>query len=70
VVPYALRHTSIVRQLRAGLPVRLVASAHDTSVAMVERHYSAWITDASDDLLRRAMVSLTTASVVPLREVG
>lgn len=64
---YALRHSSIVRGLRAGLPVRLVASAHDTSVPMVERHYSAHIVDASEDLLRRASVSLASATVIPMR---
>ena len=30
-VPYSLRHSSIVRALGAGLPVRLVAAMHDTS---------------------------------------
>ena len=39
-VPYALRHSSIVRALGAGLPVRLVAAMHDTSTAMIEKHYS------------------------------
>ena len=33
IVPYALRHSSIVRQLRAGLPVRCAAALHDTSAA-------------------------------------
>jgi integrase len=71
LVPYSLRHTSIVRQLRAGLPVRLVATAHDTSVSMVERNYSAFITDATEDLLRRAVPpSLTPGNVAPLHGVG
>ena len=67
-VPYALRHSSIVRGLRAGLPVRLVAALHDTSSAMIERHYSAFIIDAMDELAARAVVPLTTAPaiVVPL----
>ena len=47
---YALRHSSIVRGLRAMLPVRLVAALHDTSVAMIEQHYSAYIVDATEDL--------------------
>ena len=58
LIPYCLRHSSIVRGLRAGLPVRLVAAAHDTSVAMIEKHYGAFIVDASEDLLRRAMVPM------------
>ena len=39
VTMYALRHSSIVRGLLAGVPTRVVASTHDTSVAMIERHY-------------------------------
>jgi hypothetical protein len=31
LVPYCLRHSSIVRGLRAGLPVRLAVAVHDTS---------------------------------------
>ncbi len=31
VTLYALRHTSIVRQLLAGVPIRVVAALHDTS---------------------------------------
>lgn len=58
LVPYCLRHSSIVRGLRAGLPVRLVAAVHDTSVAMIEKHYGAFIVDATEDLLRRAAVPL------------
>ena len=31
---------SIVRQLLKGVPTRVVAAHHDTSVAMIERNYS------------------------------
>jgi len=54
VVPYALRHSSIVRCLRAALPVPYVASLHDTSAAMIEAHYAAFIVDAMDDLAETA----------------
>jgi len=57
-IRYALRHSSIVRGLRAGLPIRLVAALHDTSVAMIERHYSRWITEGLDELAARAVVPL------------
>jgi hypothetical protein len=40
VTIYALRHTSIVRQLLANVPVRVVAALHDTSIMMIERNYS------------------------------
>lgn len=59
-IPYALRHSSIVRGLRVGLPIRLVAAIHDTSVAMIERHYSRWITEGLDELAARAVIPLTS----------
>ncbi|PZQ20575.1 MAG: integrase [Sphingopyxis macrogoltabida] len=61
VVPYAMRHSSIVRGIRAGLPLRLVAALHDTSVEMIERHYGRWIADGLDDLAARAVVPLVPA---------
>jgi integrase len=45
VTLYALRHSNIVRQLLAGVPVRVVAVNHDTSVVMIERTYSRYIGD-------------------------
>jgi integrase len=57
-IMYALRHSSIVRHLRAGLPVRLVAALHDTSTEMIEAHYSAFIVDMTEDLARKAAMSL------------
>ena len=45
---YALRHSSIIRALLAGVPVRVVAASHDTSVMMLERTYSAYVLDHSD----------------------
>jgi hypothetical protein len=44
VTSYALRHSSIVRGLLASVPIRVVASHHDTSVAMIEKNYSRFIT--------------------------
>ena len=58
VVPYALRHSSIVRGIGAGLPIRLVAAMHDTSVAMIEKHYSRWIADGLEELGAQAIVPL------------
>jgi integrase len=59
VTMYALRHSSIVRQLLANIPIRLVATLHDTSVVMIERTYSKFITDHSDALSRRALLDTT-----------
>jgi integrase len=55
VTLYALRHTSIVRQLLANVPVRVVAALHDTSVVMIERNYSKYIADHADELARAAL---------------
>ncbi|MDX1124798.1 tyrosine-type recombinase/integrase [Sinorhizobium medicae] len=72
VIPYALRHSSIVRGIRANLPIRLVAALHDTSVPMIERHYGRWIVDGLDELAARAVVPLVPpdgdGSVVSMRE--
>jgi integrase len=56
---YALRHSSIVRQLLAGTPIRLVAVIHDTSTLMIERTYSRHIADVSDVPVRRALLDIT-----------
>jgi hypothetical protein len=58
VTSYALRHSSIVRMLLARIPIRVVASHHDTSTTMIERHYSAYISDHSDALTRRALLDI------------
>jgi integrase len=55
VTLYALRHTSIVRQLLANVPVRVVAALHDTSVVMIERNYSKYIADHADELARSTL---------------
>jgi integrase len=66
VTIYALRHTSIVRQLLANVPVRVVAALHDTSVVMIERTYSKYIADHADELAR-ATLPETSAEVIPIR---
>jgi integrase len=56
VTPYALRHSSIVRMLLQNVPIRVVASLHNTSVAMIEKTYSKYITEHSDDISRTALL--------------
>src|SRR3954447_14604812 len=61
VTMYALRHSSIVRMLLRNVPIRLVASLHNTSVAMIEKHYSKYITEQSiDDIARAGLLSEPT----------
>jgi integrase len=65
----ALRHSNIVRQLLAAVPVRVVAVNHDTSIAMIERTYSRHIGDHADSLARAALLDTTEPTadrVVPL----
>lgn len=59
VTLYALRHSNIVRQLLRGVPIRLVASLHDTSVGQIESNYSKYISEGahSDALSRRALLA-------------
>ena len=71
VTLYALRHSNIVRQLLAGIPIRVVATNHDTSTVMIERNYSRHIGDHSDQLARRALLDTgspgtPSSKVVPI----
>ena len=58
---YSLRHSSIVRMLLKGIPIRLIAAVHNTSIAMIEKHYSRYITEHSiDDIARAGLLSEPT----------
>jgi hypothetical protein len=65
VTIYALRHSSIVRQIKANVPIRIIAVSHDTSVRMIEAHYSSEIADFADEIARGAMLT-TDAEIFPL----
>jgi integrase len=56
VTMYALRHSSIVRMLLHNAPIRLVASLHNTSVTMIEKHYSKYIVEYGDEQARAALL--------------
>jgi integrase len=56
VTPYALRHSSVTRLLLKGVPVRVVAALHNTSVSQIERNYSKHITEHADDVTRSALL--------------
>jgi integrase len=56
VTIYALRHSSIVRMLLRNIPIRLVASLHNTSVRMIEKHYSKYIVEFGDEHARVALL--------------
>ena len=59
VTAYAFRHSSIVRQIRANVPIRIIAAIHDTSTKMIEAHYSKEIAHIADDDVRKAMLDLS-----------
>jgi integrase len=61
---YSLRHTSIVRGLRDGLPESFVAKRHNTSEAMIRRHYGRFIVSAFEELEREKLAK--RPSVLPV----
>jgi integrase len=72
---YAFRHTAITRMLLNGIHTSIVAKAHDTSEAMIRKHYAASILDFTDEITRKSLPSLLQpelppANVVPLPKRG
>ena len=70
VTLYALRHSSIVRALLKNVPTSVVADQHNTSEAMIRKHYAKFISDHSDDISRHALLQhapLNGANVIALR---
>jgi integrase len=71
VTMYALRHSSITRLLLANVPIRLVATLHDTSVSQIERNYSRHIAEHGDEFARGALLQHDDApdssNVIPIR---
>src|SRR5262245_32027269 len=65
VTMYALRHSIIVRMLLANIPIRLVASLHNTSTAMIEKHYSRHIHEYGDEHARVALLHHEEPAPVP-----
>jgi integrase len=67
---YCLRHSAITRALLKNVPVRIVATLSDTSVAMIEKTYSKYIAHHADELARHGFLGPPPANednVVPLR---
>ena len=71
VFAYSLRHSWIINRLLANVPARLVASCADTSLAMLERTYSRFISQGSDVVMRGTLPNVepveVEAEVVPIR---
>jgi integrase len=60
---YSLRHSAITRMLLRGTPIRIVASLHDTSVAMIEKTYGRFIAEFSDATVRSGLLDCTVPAV-------
>jgi integrase len=56
VTAYSLRHSSVVRQLLKNVPARVVAALHNTSVTMIETHYTKHIADYASELSRASLL--------------
>ena len=67
---YSLRHSSIVRQIFARTPLRVIADAHDTSTRQIEISYSKYISHHADAVLRKGLLDTSqppaAANVVAL----
>ncbi len=57
LTPYVLRHSSIIRQIRNNVPLRLNAFHHDTSTFEIERTYGRYLNDATHDLTRKGLLA-------------
>ncbi|HEY7842431.1 MAG TPA: hypothetical protein VID30_01985 [Bradyrhizobium sp.] len=55
--PYVMRHSSIIRQIRAGKPLRFIAFDHDTSTGEIERTYARHLNGARGDLSRQGLLA-------------
>ena len=56
LTPYVLRHSSIIRQIRANTPLRIIAFEHDTSVQEIETTYARYLNNAKGDLSRKGLL--------------
>ena len=65
---YCFRHSSICRQLLRGVPTRVVAANHNTSVGEIERTYSKFILDHSDQLTRAALLDHQPVPPAPVAD--
>ena len=65
---YCFRHSSICRQLLRSVPTRVVAANHNTSVGEIERTYSKYILDHSDQLTRAALLDHEPAPLAPVAD--
>jgi hypothetical protein len=67
---YAFRHTSITRMLLAGTHTAIVAKCHDTSEAMIRKHYAASILDFTDEITRKTLPSFGPLEPPPASNVA
>lgn len=61
----ALRDASIIRALREGVPLDLVARIHNTSGPIIRQHYALHIHDALDQVARQAVIPMMPVPAAP-----
>ena len=59
----AFRHSSIAARILAGVPLKVVATMHNTSTAKIESNYAAFL--PTDDFDRRTLVDTSPADADP-----
>lgn len=59
----AFRHSSIAFRILAGVPLKVVATMHNTSTAKIESNYAAFL--PTDDFDRRTLVDTSPATITP-----
>jgi len=72
VTAYALRHSSIVRNILCGVPAHVVATTHDTSEAKIKSNYGHKIDRHADEVSARGILRRepAAANVVSLTKVA
>jgi hypothetical protein len=55
--PYTLRHSSIIRQIKAKTSTYLIAHAHDTSEGEIKKTYGRYLDEVSGDPIRNGLLA-------------
>jgi integrase len=63
---YTFRHSGIARALLSGISPVIVARQFDTSLTEIQRHYAHYISDVSDMVSRRGMLSIEAPPAVKM----
>jgi len=65
ITPYSLRHWSIIRDIVSGHSLQQIAEKHDTSPAIISRHYAREIAKRSSEAAKLARATLFDPAAQP-----